>query len=71
MIRMQDYTPEVYYRKSRDFQFIGRLYDLVFNYMKTNADLVYNVPFSDCSDDQLIELSALISLITNLLHKLL
>lgn len=59
MIRMQDYTPEVYYRKSRDFQFIGRLYDLVFNYMKTNADLVYNVPFSDCSDDQLIELLAL------------
>lgn len=56
MIKLQDYTPEVYYRESRDFQFIGRLYDLVLNYVKTNADLIYSLPLSDNSDNQFIDL---------------
>ena len=55
MIKLQDYTPEVYYRESRDFQFIGRLYDLVLNYVKTNADLIYSLPLSDNSDNQFIQ----------------
>ena len=59
MIKLQDYTPEVYYRESRDFQFIGRLYDLVLNYVKTNADLIYSLPLSDNSDNQFIDLMAM------------
>lgn len=59
MIRLQDYTPEIYYKSSRDFQFIGRLYDLVLNYLKTNCDLIYNYPVSDNSNKELTELLAL------------
>ena len=39
MIKLQDYTPDIYYSESRDFQFIGRLFDLVLNYVKTNVDI--------------------------------
>ena len=56
MIKLQDYTPDVYYRESRDFQFIGRLYDLVLNYSKTNVDLLYDIPLTDNTDDQFISL---------------
>lgn len=59
MIKLYDYTPEIYYKESRDFQFIGRLFDLVLNYSKTNADLIYALPFSDNSDEQLTELLSL------------
>ena len=59
MIKLQQYTPDVYYRESRDFQYIGRLYDLVLNYVKTNIDLLYNLPFNDLTDDQFIDLLAL------------
>lgn len=58
MIKLQNYTPQVYYNESRDFQFIGRLFDLAINYAKTNAELVHNLPLSDNSDDQFIELLA-------------
>jgi len=59
MISLQEYTPDIYYSESRDFQFIGRLFDLVLNYSKTNADLLYSLPISDNSDDQFIELMSL------------
>ena len=59
MIQLQKYTPEIYYQQSRDFQFIGRLYDLVLNAAKTNTDLIYNLPLSDDSDKRLVELIAL------------
>ena len=59
MIKLQDYTPEVYYKSSRDFQFIGRLYDLVLNYVKTNADSIYYNPLSDNSNQGMTELLAL------------
>lgn len=29
MIKVQNLTPDIYYNRSRDFQFIGRLYDVV------------------------------------------
>ena len=58
MIKLQDYTPNVYYNDSRDFQFIGRLFDIALNYAKTNAELIYNLPLSDNSDDQFVELLA-------------
>jgi len=59
MIRMQDYTPDIYYKESRDFQFIGHLYDLVLNYIKTNVDLLSSLPLSDSSDDKFLELMAM------------
>jgi len=59
MIKLQDYTPEIYYKESRDFQFIGRLFDIVLNSVKTEADTVYNIPVSDNSDDRLVDLLAM------------
>lgn len=46
MIKTQNLVPEIYYKKSRDFQLFGRLYDIVFNYIKTNTDLI-NEPTSE------------------------
>jgi hypothetical protein len=59
MIRLQDLTPAVYYEQSRDFQLIGRLYDLVLNYVKTNAANLYNLPVGKNMDEQLLNLLAL------------
>jgi hypothetical protein len=59
MIKLQNYTPEIYYKESRDFQFIGRLFDLVLNAAKTEADLLYNIPLSTNSDEKLLELLAM------------
>lgn len=59
MILLKDYTPEVYYQQSRDFQFIGRLFDLVLNSLKTNADMIYDIPASDAAGSKLIDLLAL------------
>lgn len=59
MIRLQDLTPSVYYDKSRDFQFIGRLYDIVLNHIKTNTDLLYDLPSGKNKDKRLLNLLAL------------
>ena len=59
MIKLQDLTPAVYYDQSRDFQFIGRLYDIVLNYSKTNAANLYNLPAGKNMDEQLLNLLAL------------
>lgn len=56
MIKMQNLVPRVYYNSSRDFQLIGHLFDLVLNATKTEADLLFNLPFSINSDDQLLDL---------------
>lgn len=59
MIKVQNLTPEVYYKESRDFQLLGRLFDLVLNAVKTDTDLLYNLPLSTNSDEKLLELLAL------------
>lgn len=59
MIKLQDLTPAVYYNQSRDFQLIGRLYDIVLNSVKTNADLIYGIPLSENTDTRLMELMSL------------
>lgn len=59
MIRLQDSTPRVYYEQSRDFQFIGRLFDIVLNSAKTNADCVNTLPLDKDMDDRLLNLLAL------------
>lgn len=59
MIKLQDLTPKIYYDTSRDFQFIGRLYDIVLNSVKTNAANLYNLPCDRNMDEQLLNLLAL------------
>jgi len=59
MIKLQDYTPEIYYKQSRDFQYLGRLYDLVLNAVKTNTDMIYDIPSSDAAGSKMIDLLAL------------
>lgn len=56
MIKMQELTPEVYFNNSRDFQFIGRLFDLVLNATKTEADILFSLPLSANSPDHLLNL---------------
>jgi hypothetical protein len=59
MIKIQDLTPTIYYNHSRDFQLMGRLYELVLNYSKTNAANLYNLPVGKNMDEQLLKLLAL------------
>lgn len=59
MIKLQNLTPSVYYNQSRDFQYIGRLYDIVLNSVKTNADMIYTVPDCSQSGSKLIDLLSL------------
>lgn len=58
MLRTQNLVPSVYYDNSRDFQFLGRTFDVVFNYLKMNIDLVKESPLSANLDDKLIPLLA-------------
>lgn len=59
MIKLQNMTPAPYYEQSRDFQFIGRLYDVVLNSVKTNLDQIYNLPLNRNTDKQLMDLLAM------------
>lgn len=56
MIKVYEQTPEYYYNSSRDFQLIGRLFEAVFNYVKTGADNVANVPLRKNVDTVLLDL---------------
>lgn len=59
MIKTEKSVPEIFYRDSRDFQFLGRVFDTVFNSLKTNSELVESNPFSDNFDTKLIDLLTL------------
>lgn len=58
MIKTKNLTPENYYKQSRDFQLIGRIFDFVLNYLKTNIDTVSNNPFSEDFDLELTKILA-------------
>lgn len=58
MIRTVNLVPSVYYNRSRDFQALGRVYDIVFNYLKTNIDIISNISASDTVDEKLLDLVA-------------
>ena len=49
-------VPEVYYNKSRDFQVLGRAYDIISNYMKMNSDLVRDNTISINNKAMIIDL---------------
>lgn len=57
MISTKRNTPEIYYNESRDFQALGRTFDLIFNYLKTATDTIKNNPISKNSDIRLIDLA--------------
>ena len=58
MIKTKNLVPEVYYNQSRDFQLLGRAFDVALNYAKMNADIMQGLPLSDNSDDSMISLTA-------------
>lgn len=58
MLKTKNLVPSVYYNQSRDFQFLGRTFDAVFNYLKMNIDLIEALPLSQNSDDTMIPLLA-------------
>lgn len=58
LIKLQDLTPEVYYKRSRDFQYIGRLFDLVLNNAKMNTDILSSLPLNPDMDPRLLDLLA-------------
>lgn len=59
-MNIEQLLPNVYYEDSRDFAYIARLFEVIFNYMKTGADCVKNNYTSDKSavDSSLVELLA-------------
>lgn len=59
LIKFQDLMPEVYYKRSRDFQYIGRLFDLVLNNAKMNTDIISSLPLNPDMDPRLLDLLAL------------
>jgi hypothetical protein len=58
MINIKDQLPSVYYDASRDFQVLGHLYEVVLNYVKTNADMLYLLPNGIEEDTRATELLA-------------
>ena len=55
-MKVDKLVPDVYYKESRDFSYIGRLFEIVFNYMKTNADLIDQDLDSENTNSLLLEL---------------
>ena len=58
MINIKHQVPSVYYGASRDFQLLGHLYEVVLNYVKTNADMLYLLPNGIEADTRTTELLA-------------
>lgn len=58
-MKVEKLLPEVYYSQSRDFSYVGRLFEILFNYMKTGADCIAVNPTSPNIDATTIELAAL------------
>ena len=58
-LKAEHCTPSIYYQMSRDFQLLGRLYDVVLHSVKTDVDLLYNLPLSFNSNLDSIDLLAM------------
>lgn len=59
MINIKSQIPSIYYDASRDFQILGHLYEVVLNYSKTNADMLYLLPNGIEEDTRATELLAM------------
>lgn len=58
MISIKHQLPGIYYDTSRDFQILGHLYEVVLNYSKTNADMLYLLPNGLTEDSRITEVLA-------------
>lgn len=58
MIKIYDQVPQVYSNASRDFQYLGWLFNVVLNYSKHNVDSLKGLP-SDTTDPRITELLAM------------
>lgn len=58
MININHQVPNIYFEASRDFQLLGHLYEVVLNYTKTNADMLYLLPNGIEADTRTTELLA-------------
>ena len=54
----QNLVPEIYYKESRDFSYLGRILEVIFNYNKSGADLVGTSAIDSNISPVLIELLA-------------
>lgn len=57
-MKVENLVPEVYYKDSRDFAFMGRCFELIFNYIKSGADCVNVNYLTDAIDSNIVELMA-------------
>lgn len=58
-MKVEKLIPEVYFSQSRDFSYIGRLLEILYNYMKTNSDCISANNSSVDIDATTVELIAL------------
>lgn len=58
MIKIQNLTPNIYSKKSRDFQFISKLFDLVLNDARTNSDVLTRTVIGSSANSDLLSLLA-------------
>lgn len=56
MIKLQNLTPQNYYKDSRDFQLFGRIYDVLFNYLKTNTLAITDIATNLNPNQKILEL---------------
>lgn len=56
MIHIDKLTPEVYYKNSRDFQFLGRTLEVLANSIYTDSSLIKELSGSDNMDKSMVEL---------------
>lgn len=59
MIKTLKNVPDIYSVESRDFQVLGRTFDVIFNSILTDSEIINHSPLSDNSDERLIDLLTL------------
>lgn len=59
MINVYNELPQFYYHNSRDFQLLGRICEMVLNYIKMNIDIIKTIPLTDNTNLDLIDLTLL------------
>ena len=57
-MKVENMVPGIYYRESRDFAYIGRVFEILFNYMKTGADNINTVLTDKYISSNLLDLYA-------------
>lgn len=56
MIKTQKLAPSNYYKESRDFQLFGRIYDVLFNYLKNNTLTINDITTNINPNQKILDL---------------